>query len=297
MSEMGKAADKQVSQMKYSVLMSVYAKDKPEYLFAAVNSMLTQTVPPEQFVIVIDGPVLDELLQPVYEYQRYYVDLFTIVPLEKNGGLGNALNEGLKHCRNELVARMDADDISLPERCEKELACFCEDETLDICGCNIDEFEGEPENVLTSRVVPSEYEQIKRFMRRRQAFNHPTVMFKKPAVIQAGGYLPIKRKEDFDLFSRMLAGGARAKNLGEHLYLYRVNRENYKRRKSRDNFRSALYVYWRHWKRKGCLLTDLLVICSAEVFFFILPDGMMKWFSDNFLRAKRYKQNSWIGLV
>lgn len=297
MNTVEKTVDTQISRMKYSVLMSVYAKDKPEYLFEAIQSMLAQTIPPEQFVIVIDGPVLDELMQPIYEYQRYYVDLFTIVPLEKNSGLGNALNEGLKYCRNELVARMDADDISLPERCEKELACFCKDERLDICGCNIDEFEGNPECILTSRVVPSEYEQIKRFMRRRQAFNHPTVIYKKTAVNRAGGYLSLKRKEDFDLFSRMLAQGARAENLEEHLYLYRVNRENYRRRKSWDNFKSAVYVYWRHLKRKGCLLTDFLVICSAEVFFFILPDAMMKWFSDNFLRSKRYKHNGQIGLI
>lgn len=286
MREMEKTADTQVSQMKYSVLMSVYAKDKPEYLFEAIQSMLAQTVPPEQFVIVIDGPVLDELMQPIYEYQRYYVDLFTIVPLEKNKGLGNALNEGLRHCRNELVARMDADDISLPERCEKELACFCEDKGLDICGCNLDEFEGEPENVVTSRVVPSEYGKIKKFMRRRQAFNHPTVIYKKTAVIKAGGYLQLKRKEDFDLFSRMLTQGARAENLEEHLYLYRVNRENYRRRKSWDNFRSAVYVYWRHWKRHGCTLADFFIICGAEVFFFVLPDGMMKWFSDRILRQR-----------
>lgn len=291
MSEMGKAADKQVSQMKYSVLMSVYAKDKPEYLFEAVNSMLTQTVPPEQFVIVIDGPVLDELLQPVYEYQRYYVDLFTIVPLEKNGGLGNALNEGLKHCRNELVARMDADDISLPERCEKELACFCEDETLDICGCNIDEFEGEPENVLTSRVVPSGYEQIKRFMRRRQAFNHATVIYRKTAVFRAGGYKTLKRKEDFDLFSRMLTQGSYAKNLESSLYLCRVDRNGYRRRKSWDNLKSAIFVYWRHLRRKGCTVADFLLLCGAETFFLVLPDSIMKWISDNFLRSKACKDD------
>lgn len=289
MREMEKTADTQVSQMKYSVLMSVYAKDKPEYLFEAIKSMLAQTVPPEQFVIVIDGPVLDELMQPIYEYQRYYVDLFTVVPLEKNGGLGNALNEGLKHCRNELVARMDADDISLPERCEKELACFCEDERLDICGCNLDEFEGEPENVLTARVVPSEYVQIRKFMRRRQAFNHATVIYKKSAVIKAGGYIPLKRKEDFDLFSRMLTEGCHAKNLEASLYLCRVDRNGYKRRKSWDNLRSAIYVYWRHLKRHGCTLGDFLIICSAEMLFLILPDVMMKWISDNFLRSKAHK--------
>ena len=139
---------------------------------------------------------------------------------------------------------------------------------------------------MTSRVVPSQYEQIRKFMRRRQAFNHPTVIYKKTTVIRAGGYLPLKRKEDFDLFSRMLAEGAKAENLEEHLYLYRVNRENYRRRKSWDNFRSAVYVYWRHLKRKGCSVWDFVVISAAEAFFFILPDAIMRWISNRFLRCK-----------
>lgn len=280
-----------VAEMRYSVLMSVYAKDKPDYLTEAVNSMLMQTVPLEQFVIVIDGPISDEVKQIIITYWSSNKKLFTIVPLKHNGGLGHALNIGLKYCRNELVVRMDADDISLPERCERELACFYEDKMLDICGCIINEFEGAPENVLTARVVPSEHEQIKRFMRRRQAFNHPTVIYKRTAVVRAGGYLPLKRKEDFDLFSKMLSQGARTKNLEEPLYLYRVNRDNYKRRKSWENFRNAVYVYWKHFKRKGCMLTDFLLICGAEAFFLILPDSMMRWVSDHFLRSKACKHN------
>lgn len=283
---MKKIATMAVSEMHYSVLMSVYAGDKTEYVKQAIDSMLAQTVPPEQFVLVIDGPVSDELQHAIDTYRVDREELFTVVPLEHNGGLGHALNIGLRYCRNELVARMDADDISLPERCERELMCFYEDKKLDICGCNIDEFEGKPENILTSRVVPSEYEQIKRFMRRRQAFNHPTVMYKKLVVINSGGYEALKRKEDFELFSKMLAQGARAKNLDGHLYLYRVNQDNYKRRKSWDNFRCAVHVYWRHLKRKGCTLIDFLIIFCAEVFFLIVPDFGMKWFSDKFLRQK-----------
>lgn len=106
---------------KYSVLMSVYANDQPEYLMQAADSMLNQIIFPEQFVVVIDGPVSDEINHLVNRYEHEYKKMFTVVALQSNSGLGNALNEGLKHCRNELVARMDADDISLPERCEKEL--------------------------------------------------------------------------------------------------------------------------------------------------------------------------------
>lgn len=285
MRDMEKTADTQVSRMKYSVLMSVYAKDNTEYFIQAVNSMLTQTIPPEQFVLVIDGAVPKELDNAIAQYAENE-SLFTVIRLKENKGLGHALDVGLEHCRNELVARMDADDISLPERCERELARFYKDERLDICGCNIDEFEEYPDNIVTSRIVPSEYEKIKQFMRRRQAFNHPTVIYKKTTVNRAGGYLPLKRKEDFDLFSRLLAQGARAENLKEHLYLYRVNRDNYRRRKSWNNFRSGVYVYWRHLKRNGCSVWDFVIISVAEVLFLCIPYQVVKKISERFLRVK-----------
>ena len=283
---MGKDDNVQIREMKYSVLMSVYAKDNPEYLAEAINSMLMQTIPPEQFVIVIDGSVSDKLKQIICKYQNDYADLFTILPLKHNGGLGNALNVGLRYCRNELVARMDADDISLPERCEKELLEFGKYPDLAICGCNIDEFEGEPGNVLRSRIVPVNDKEIKKMMRRRQAFNHPTVIYKKSAVLKEGGYIAIKRKEDFDLFSKMMVAGDLAGNLKESLYLYRVNSDNYKRRKSWDNFRSAMYVYWRHLKRKGCSVCDFLFVFASELFFFLAPYPIAKAFSDKFLRVR-----------
>ena len=281
-------AEENLSHMKYSVLMSVYAKDNPEYLRLSIESMLNQTVAPEQIVLVQDGPV-PENLEEIINHYGSQKDLFTICRLKKNGGLGNALNVGLQHCRNELVARMDADDISLPTRCEKELECFQRDIELDICGCNIDEFYRTPDNIKTSRVVPSTHNEIKKFMRKRQAFNHPTVIYKKTKVLEAGGYEALKRKEDFDLFSKMLVNGCCAKNIDESLYLYRANEENYGRRKSRDNLKSAIYVYWRHLKRKGCSVLDFVIICGAEIIFFIVPYSVMKWLSDRFLRSKVMK--------
>lgn len=271
--------------LQYSVLMSVYANDNPEYLRAGIESMLAQTVPPEQFVLVIDGPVCQELQAVIDSYERRS-GLFTVCRLSRNAGLGNALNEGLKLCRNELIARMDADDISLPYRCEKELQRFAEKDNLDICGCNIDEFFCTPDQIRTSRTVPAGYTEIVKFMRRRQAFNHPTVIYKKSKVLAAGGYQALKRKEDFDLFSRMLAMGCYAENVDESLYLYRANEDNYGRRKSWNNFASAVCVYWRHYKRKGCSLFDFMVICCAEAVFLLVPSAVMKWLSDHFLRSK-----------
>ena len=272
--------------MNYSVLMSVYAKDKSDYLITAIESMLKQTIKPEQFVIVQDGTVGDEIQNILKHYETKYPSLFTIVRLKENGGLANALNHGLQECRNELVARMDADDISLPERCEKELKKFEENPELVICGCNIDEFYKTPGNVKTSRVVPSDYKSILKFMRLRQPFNHATVIYKRSKVVETGGYIPLRRKEDFDLFSRMLVNGNYALNIDESLYLCRANEENYARRKSWLNYKNAIYVYSRHLKRKGCNIVDFCIIVSAETFFLFLPNKLMQKLSDKILRKK-----------
>lgn len=269
----------------YSVLMSVYEKDKPEYLEISIESMLSQTVLPEQFVIVIDGPISEELKMVIDRY-RGKVELFTIITLMKNAGLANALNTGLNYCRNELVARMDADDISLPERCERELALYKQYQEMAVCGCNIDEFYDDACNARTSRNVPGIYEDILEFARRRQPFNHPTVIYKKSVVKKCGGYIKLRRKEDFDLFSRILSKGYYVRNVTESLYLYRADADNFKRRKSKENIKSAFYVYKRHLMRKGCTFLDYLLMCGGEIIFFVLPDGMMKVLSDKFLRKK-----------
>lgn len=108
----------------YSVLMSVYSKENPTWLRLAIESMQTQTLPTSDFVLVCDGPLTPELDGVIAEKQRQMGETLTVVRLEKNVGLGNALNEGIKHCRNELVARMDSDDIAYPDRCEKQVAIF-----------------------------------------------------------------------------------------------------------------------------------------------------------------------------
>lgn len=123
--------------------MSVYINDKAEYLKPCIESMLNQTAKPDQFVIVEDGKLASDCGKIIEDYKNGNPELFEVVKLEKNEGLANALNEGMKRCRNELVARMDADDVSLPTRCEKELKMFEKYPELAVCGCNIDEFSGD----------------------------------------------------------------------------------------------------------------------------------------------------------
>ena len=164
---------------KYSVLMSLYVKEKPEYLRLAIDSMLNQTVTPDEIVIVEDGPLNDSLYSVLDEYEGK----ITRVRNEKNIGLGLALNVGLKACRNELVARMDTDDISKPDRCEKQLKRFEEKPELAIVGAWVDEFTVSPDQVVSTRAVPTDSESIYNFAKKRSAFNHPAVMYRRSAVL------------------------------------------------------------------------------------------------------------------
>lgn len=265
-----------MEMLRYSVLMSVYHKEKPEYLIEAIESMLKQTIPPEQFVIVEDGPLTDELNDVIDKYKNEEKELFTIIKLKENRGLGVALDEGINACRNELIARMDSDDISIPERCEKQLELFRNYEELDILSGTIAEFKYSIENVISLRKVPDNMELIKKQMRRRSAFNHPAVMYKKSSVLKYGGYGSSARKEDHDLFSRMIFGGCKAHNLSEVILYYRLNIDNIRRRKSWKNVKSYIEIMWINLKRGYCDWKDFFWVVTAQFLYLILPIKLLE---------------------
>ena len=258
----------------YSILMSVYQKDNPDFLKTAIDSMINQTKKSNDFVIVKDGPLPEELDVVLNDYSKNNSEIH-VVSLNENSGLGKALDYGLSFCKNELVARMDADDISLPERCERLLELFASDETLSIAGTNTDEFYDDPNNSTYSRVVPTTDEDIKKFIRRRSAFNHPTVMFKKSEVIRCGGYGPLKRKQDMDLFSRMMNMGCKAANIPESLLLFRADSNNLGRRKSKEYRKSTIIVAKLNYKRKYISYWDLCYIRFGQFLMVILPKGIL----------------------
>ena len=223
---------------KYSVLMSVYIKEEPEYLRQSINSMLHQTAKPDEIVIVKDGPLTDELDKVLNDFIAKYPNLFNIVTCEKNLGLGRALNFGLKNCKNELVARMDTDDISLPDRCEKQLQAFSQDRNIDLLGGNISEFIGEESNIVGRRVVPKNDKDIREYLKKRCPFNHVTVMFKKSKVLKAGNYQEYFWNEDYYLWIRMFESGCKFENLPDTLVNVRVGLDMYKRRGGLRYFKS-----------------------------------------------------------
>ena len=261
---------------KYSVLMSLYIKEKPEYLDLAIKSMVEQTLKPDEIVIVKDGPITNELQAVLDKYSATYPELFNIVGYEKNRGLGLALNFGLEHCRNELVARMDTDDISKPERCEKQVKAFEEHPENSIIGSAVDEFYGTPDNVTARRVV--------QFAKKRSAFNHPSVMYRKSKVIEFDGYANLRRNQDVDLFGRMLFRGCKAMNFEESLLWFRSDENLAKRRKSWENTWSYIDTINRFRKMGYSSFMDVAIIACAQTVMYLMPISVQNWLYKNFLR-------------
>ena len=214
----------------YSVLMSVYHKEKPEYLEQAIASIQAQTLPTDDFVLVCDGPLNAVLDTVIAKKQQEMGETLNVVRLAKNGGLGNALNEGIRHCKNELVARMDSDDIAYQDRCEKQIAVFYTHPEVSVCSGIVEEFTSTPDVVDAKHVPPEAHEEIVEFAKKRNPFNHPCVMFKKSAVEAVGSYQDFYLLEDYYLWLRMLMAGYQGYNIQEPLLHMRAGSDMYLRR-------------------------------------------------------------------
>lgn len=273
-----------MNNKKYSVLMSVYKKENPENFKTSIESMVNQSLIPDQIVIVKDGPITEELDKVINYYVLKYTELFTIVVLEENMGLGKALNVGIRECRNELVARMDTDDISLEKRCELQVDKFKEDEELDILGTNIDEFYDNPNEIVSSRIVPVTHNEIIKYSRRRCPFNHPTIMYKKSVVLKNGGYRDLRRNQDFDLFVKMLNNGCIGSNINESMLLFRADKDNLKRRKTWENCKGNIMIIYDFWKRGYSSFIDFILVTISHLFAFISPSWLFEKISEKFLR-------------
>lgn len=271
--------------MEYSVLMSIYYREKPKWLNIALQSILNQTVEASEIVLVKDGPLTAELNLVIENFVKQYPDKFIIVSLEKNVGLGLALREGILHCKYDLVARMDSDDYVVPERCARQLEIFEKDPEYDCVGSYEAEFENTMENVVAIHKVPETCEEIARFMKRRCALLHPTVMFRKSAVIDAGNYRSVILYEDYDLFMRMvLEHNAKCYNIPEALYYIRVNSDFYKRRGG-FKYLCTVLEFKNLQRKKGYMSTmDFIISAGGQAVVCLLPNNLRRWFYLKYLR-------------
>lgn len=226
----------------FSLLISTYAGDRPDYLRVAFRSAVhDQTRRPAQVVLVQDGPVPEELAAEIESLIAESPVPVTHVPVPENLGLGPALDRGLEACEHDVVARMDSDDVSYPHRFERQIPLI--EAGADIVGSGLTEFGHDPfdpDDHVGRRTPPTDPDEIRRVIRFRDPFNHPSVVYRRSAVLAAGGYTDMALLEDYLLFTRMVEGGARPANLAEPLVYYRVGDGAYARRGGRDLLRSEL---------------------------------------------------------
>ncbi len=268
---------------KFSVSMCVYGKDNPEWFKTAVNSILNQTRKPDEVVLVVDGPVPQVLDTEIKLFEQN--SIFKVIRLPENRGHGEARRVGLNNCSHELVALMDADDISAEDRFEKQLAMFEKDPDLTIVGGNITEFVGTPDNIVEARVVKPDDASIKEDMKKRCPMNQMTVMFRKSLVERAGGYLDWFCDEDYYLWLRLYLDGAKFANLPDYLVNVRIGKEMYQRRGGTKYFLSEAKLQKYMLDNKVIEFDRFLVnVGERLVVQVLLPNKVRSWVFKKFAR-------------
>lgn len=272
-------------KLNFSVLMSIYYKENPQFFRTALDSVINQTLQPDEIVIVEDGELTDELYKVIETYKNKYPQVFKIVQLETNQGLGKALQIGVENCSYDLIARMDSDDIALPERFEKQINFMREHPDIDVLGSSISEFEGNPENITSYRKLPMEHKDIYKFGQFRCPVNHMTIMYKKKAVLEAGDYQTFKNIEDYWLWGRMLKKGYKFANLPECLVNVRAGNAMLKRRANLTYFfNSELPLHTKLYQIGFISFEQYLRNISSKFLLRTVPFGMMSWIYKKYLR-------------
>ncbi|MEW5562698.1 glycosyltransferase [Enterobacter asburiae] len=257
--------------MHFSVLMSLYDKEKSTYLEECLESLANQTLPADEIVLVYDGPINADLIAVVEKWSSSLP--IKIVALKENVGLGQALNEGMKHCTYNYIARMDTDDICQPNRFELQSRFMDMNPDIDISGSRIREFVDNKDNIVSERIVPLTNDEIARFARLKNPFNHMTVVFKKSSVQSVGGYQHHYLMEDYNLWLRLLGNGFKAGNLDVPLVLVRVGVDMLVRR------RGLKYVFSEYKLAQIKRTTGFQNILTASYFFILrsIPRLLPLW--------------------
>ena len=265
---------------KYSFLMSIYYNDNPDYLSSALDSMIGQSYPADEIVLVKDGKIGEDLQKIIDEYEKKGINLVQ-VQIPENVGLGAALNEGLKHVRNDLTARMDADDICVPDRCKLQVKEFEKTPELDIISSPVLEFEGSIENIICERKVPVTNEEIYKCARIRDPFNHPAVMYRKKTVLAVGGYSDYRKNQDTDLWIKMLLNKAKCRNLEKPVLYFRFDDKTFARRKSFQCLNTLLEIRYNAWRSGFCSFGTFAMIAVMQTIKFIMPVKLQKLVRKN----------------
>ncbi len=276
----------QINDMNFSVLLSIYFKENPEYLTQSLDSVFQQSLPPNEVVLVKDGPLTPALDFIIDEYLNRY-PILKVIPLTENKGLGIALNIGLTHCSNNLVARMDTDDIAQPSRFEQQVQQFKLNPELDVIGSWIDEFSGNKDNILSIRKVPETHKEIYAFAKKRNPVNHPSVMFKKEAVIAAGGYQHFPLFEDYYLWVRMLKQGFKFYNIQESLLYFRTSPDTFQRRGGKEYLKNENKLHSIFYQMGFISFSRYMANMIVRSLVRLMPNKFRSYLYNRFVRNKK----------
>jgi len=268
---------------QFSILISVYKHEKAAYLKECFDSILQQTLPPTEIILVEDGQLTEELYAAIEEECQRFNNIIR-VPLEKNCGLGIALNKGLEACHYDIIARMDTDDICLPDRFEKQWNFLNDHPDIDVLSAWITEFVDVPSNKVSIRSLPEQHDEIYEFGKTRNPINHPAVMFRKHAVEAVGSYQPAPLFEDYFLWARMLQANHRFHNIQEPLLLFRRSSAMMKRRGGQQYARHEI-DFQKKIRDIGYITTwrmtkNIILRCGIR----IMPNSLRTWIYKRYLR-------------
>ena len=271
----------------FSVAMSVYKNDNPIFFDRALQSITeNQKVMPTEIVIIVDGPVDEKINAVIEKYSEKYGNL-NVIRLDKNAGLGNALKLAIENAKYELIARMDSDDVSAPNRFEQQLEIMTKNSAVDIVGGDISEFIGYENNIVAKRKVPILDKEIKEYLKTRCPFNHMTVMYKRSAVLKSGNYIDLFYNEDYWLWIRMVENNCIMANTGTILVNARVGEDMYKRRGGKQYFHSEMFLQ-KYMLKNGIINLPTFVLNSSKRFVvqMLLPNAIREWVFKTFARSK-----------
>jgi len=272
------------TKIKFSVLLSIYKNECCDHFIQCIESIMCQTVLPTEIVLIKDGPLTEELEKTIKKLQKK-IDILKVYSLEENVGLGLALQYGVNQCQYEYIARMDTDDIALKNRFEKQLTYFQNNPNVGIVGSSVAEFIGDVDNVISYRNLPSSDEEIKKYARKRNPLNHPTVIFKKEAVLQAGNYRSYYLCEDYDLWTRMIMNGTIFYNLNEVLVYMRTSKNFYKRRGGRNYSKNIKKLKKELFQKKFYSLSDYIISLGSHIIVSHIPNYLRKIIYMKLLRS------------
>ncbi len=268
----------------FSVILPVYQGDKPLYFREAVESVTSQTVPPDELVIVADGPLTDELDAELKEITTKDSIFTEVVRLPENRGLGVALSAGMTACSHDWVARMDADDYAVPNRFEQQLIAISENPDIDVIGGFVGEFTDDPAKVEQIRAVPTTPEAVRKAAGFRSPINHPTVLMRREAVLGAGNYRPYRHMQDYELWLRMLSQGYTISNLDSVLVKFRADDDLYERRGGLSYLRTEAKVLGDCYRTGSMSLPVLVANLAVRTPVRLVPSRLRAFVYQRLLR-------------